>query len=294
MARLPRFVKPNTMHEIVVRTIQGRRLFRPIPAASLAVLAVLGRALTLFKVELHAFVYLSNHMHLLATFLDGEQMRGFMAHLNKNTAEAIKAITGWTGNVWDRYRPIPILDDIASIRRMRYVLSNGVKEGLVEHPLDWPGPSSARALATGDAIETEWIVRPPRGAKTLSTTVEKNLIELAPLPVWARLSRAERAAQLRTLMDDIAIEAASDRDGKAVLGVAALRAQDPFEPTPLEETDAPIAHASLDLMLDLYRSEFEAFASAHRRSTAEQKRTGRPTQYPPFGFPAAPPYLATE
>jgi REP element-mobilizing transposase RayT len=290
MARSPRFIKPATMYEVVVRTLKGRKLFSPIPAITAAVLAVLGRGLALFPVEVHAFVYLSNHLHLLATFLDGEAMRGFMTHLNRNTAAAAKAITGWTGDVWDRYHPIPVLDDVASIRRMQYVLANGVKEGLVAHPLNWPGATAAHALATGNPIETEWVIRPPRGPKTQSNVVERNLIELAPLPVWARLSRADRCAQVRAMMDDIATKARQDREGKPVVGVASLRAQDPFEPTPLEQTVAPIAHASLDLVLDVYRAELESFTSAHRRSGHEQHETRRSAKYPPYGFPAALPY----
>jgi hypothetical protein len=253
MARAPRFIKPSTMYEIVVRTVIGRRLFSPIPAITAA-------------------------------------MRGFMTHLNRNTATAAKEITGWNGDVWGRYHPTPVLDDVASLRRMQYVLSNGVKEGLVAHPLDWPGASAARALVTGEPIETEWVVRPPRGPKTASCEVERNLIELAPLPVWARLSRAERSAQARAMMDDVAAEAWQDRDGKPVLGIAALRAQDPFEPTPLEETQPPIAHASLDVLVEAYRAEVESFINAHRTSSGEQHRTGRSATYPPYAFPAALPY----
>jgi hypothetical protein len=279
------------MHEIVTRTVEGRRLFRPTAAMTLAVLAVLGRAVALYSVQLHAFVYLSNHFHLLATFLDGEQMRGFMAHVNRNTAAAAKRLTGWTKEVWGRYLPIPVLDDIASIRRMQYVLSNGVKEGLVEHPLEWPGPTAAHALLTGDPIETEWTVVPRNPVDGVPPVVEKNRIELSPLPVWARLSREDRSRQLAEMMDGIAERARAERGGRPCLGVAGLRAQDPFEPTPLDDTDPPpIAHATFDFLREHHRKELKAYASAHRRSTRQQRDTRQPAVFPPFGFPAAVPY----
>lgn len=294
MGRLPRLVKPNSMYEIVVRTVLGRRLFRPVPETTKAVLDILGRGLALFAVQLHAFIYLSNHLHLLATFFGGEQMRGFMRHLNRNTAVAAKAITGWSGDVWERYCPIPVLDDLAAVRRLRYVLSNGVKEGLVEHPLDWPGASSSRSLVTGEAIDTEWRLPPPRGAKSSWEVIEHNPIELAPLPSWAQLSRDRRRAEARALMDDIAQQARTERQGKPVLGVAALRALDPLEPTPLVDTPPPLAHTSEEALLERYKAELRQFASEHRKSGRQQATTGIPAIYPAYAFPAALPIKCGE
>lgn len=286
MGRRPRFVKPSTMFEITARTVEGRRLFRPVPALTAAVLSVLGRSLALFAVELHAFIYLSNHLHLLGTFLDGALMQRFMRHLNRNTALAAKAITGWTGDVWCRYSPIPVLDDRAADRRLRYVMSNGVKEGLVAHPLEWPGPSSAHAFLSGEPISTEWIHRPPRGPAVIDT----NRIALAPLPGWTGWPQEERTRRARDLLDGIADQARGERQGRPVLGVQALRSLDPFEPTSLDARPAPIAHASSRTLVDAYGRELKSFVTAHRQAGDEQNRSRRPAAYPPFGFPAAVPY----
>ena len=282
------------MFEIVTRTVKGRRLFRPVEALTRAVFDVLGRSATLFAVQLHAFIYLSNHMHLLATFLEGLQMRAFMTHLNRNTALVAKQITGWSGDVWERYQPTPVLDNAASVGRLQYILANGVKEGLVEHPLDWPGPSSARALATGEPIETSWLLPTPRGPDAVSPNIERNRIELTPLPIWARVSREVRCAQIRAIMDDAADDARAKRGGKPVLGVARLRSLDPFEPTPLDETPPPVAHASDFRLIAAYKEELKLFARAHRRAGASQRETLETATYPPNCFPAALPFHGDE
>ena len=43
--------------------------------------------------------------------------------------------------------------------RLKYLLANGVKEGLVESPLDWPGVSCAKALVHGEPLEGYWFNR---------------------------------------------------------------------------------------------------------------------------------------
>ena len=253
-------------------------------------LDVLGRSAALFAVQIHAFIWLSNHMHLLASFLDGLNMRGFMTHLNRNTATAAKAITGWTGDVWERYQPTPVLDNAASVGRLQYILANGVKEGLVEHPLDWPGPTSAHALVSGEPIKTSWVVQPKRGPKSLSTTVEHYDLELTPLPMWARVSREVRSSQIRAIMDDVADDARTKRGGRPVLGVPALRSLDPFEPTPLDETRPPLAHCSDPEVLDAYELETKRVWSEHKKAGAAQRKRREPAAYPPNSFPAAIPF----
>jgi len=91
-------------------------------------------------------------------------------------------------------------------------------------------------------------------------------------------------------MDAVAEEARQARNGKPVLGIDALRGIDPFEPTPLEDTPAPLAHFSDEQLFLAYKDERAAFLTEHRRSGARESLTKSPALYPPFGFPAALPY----
>ena len=57
----------------------------PTPEVRDAILGVLGFSLFLFpSIELHGFIFLSNHYHLLLTAHDPETLSRFMCFLNGN------------------------------------------------------------------------------------------------------------------------------------------------------------------------------------------------------------------
>jgi len=283
------------MYEVVVRTIDGKRLLRPTADLTEGVLGILGRALRLYQVVLYAFTYLSNHAHLLLSAGLGDELAGFMCHVNRNTALLVTKLNGKDVPVWDRYRPIPILDDVASVRRLRYVLANGVKEGLVASPLDLPGPSSARALVTNTPIETSWKVWTPGRVKARSTVIETNSINLAPLPCWADLSVDARTARVRALVDDITEWGAQLRDGRPVLGIEGMLAQDPFAPVALEHTPPPVAHWSDPRALAGSLAEKAAFENAYlAASRARRRQRAEGVVFPPCGYPSPSPFRPGE
>ena len=51
--------------EITARTVHGRYLLRPSALVNELILGVVGRGQAMYDVELFAFVFLSNHLHLL-------------------------------------------------------------------------------------------------------------------------------------------------------------------------------------------------------------------------------------
>ena len=59
-----------------------------------------------------------------------------------------------------RYRLIPITNEPeAQVSRLRYLLANGCKEGLVRKPADWPGASGLLGLLKGVPIVGHWFNR---------------------------------------------------------------------------------------------------------------------------------------
>lgn len=293
MPRPLRFFPPNTTYEITIRTIDGLRLLRPVRALTDGINGVIGRALSRYRIDLHAHTFLSNHGHMEFTSATGDAVSSFVGHVTRNTATVIQSVTGHSGPVWEpRFTPIPILDEVAMIRRFKYVHANGVKEGLVESPLDWPGPSSARALLTGAPIEGTWMVRTP-GYLREEGEPEPYRIDLVPLPCWAGLTEEARREKVRKLFDVIIEEGRWLRDGRPFLGVAKLRAQDPFEPTPIDDTPPPRAHWSDPAAFARYLAEERRFKSLHRRASAA-RREDAPLPFPPGGFPAAPPFETGE
>lgn len=131
---------------------------KPSPRCKDTVLGCLGRALTVCEgIELHAFVFLSNHFHLLLTVKDGRSLAKFMNHVDSNVARKLARLTGWSGAFWSRrYRSIEAIDPAAVEERLAYILGQGVKEGLVASPHDWPGATSLRANLYGKTLRGTW------------------------------------------------------------------------------------------------------------------------------------------
>ncbi|MFL6201690.1 MAG: hypothetical protein ACJ76J_21165 [Thermoanaerobaculia bacterium] len=70
-----------------------------------------------------------------------------MCYFQTNAAREVARLTDWPDGVWsDRYTSIPVSDEpAAQVDRLRYVLAQGVKEGLVAQVEEWPGISMIRA-----------------------------------------------------------------------------------------------------------------------------------------------------
>ncbi|MEO1086451.1 MAG: transposase, partial [Acidobacteriota bacterium] len=101
----------------------------------------------------HAVAVLSNHFHLLATFDSVQQMASFMCQLKTNLSKEVGRLRDWEGSLYaGRYHSVPLSDEPeVQVERLKYILSQGVKEGLVLSPKNWPGVHSARALLDPDA-----------------------------------------------------------------------------------------------------------------------------------------------
>jgi hypothetical protein len=173
MAYPLRWFVPNTVYEFTTRTIQERFLLRPSPLVRRIVLGVLARGLFFYPaVRLYAFAFLSNHWHAMLSSSDGEQLAEFMGYVNGNVSRELGRIHRWRGTLWGRRtRPIPILDDESMIARLRYILAQGVKEGLVERPEEWPGATSTPWLLGEELI----------GIWTAISSDER--VDAAPIPI---------------------------------------------------------------------------------------------------------------
>ncbi len=282
-----KFVRPDEVLEFTMRTDQGRALLRPIPEVVACILGVLARCLTLYPVDLYAFVFMSNHAHLLARVRNACAAASFIGYLKRNTALAIKRCTGYRGGVWDTPgEPVPVLDDLAAIRRVRYHLSNGVKEGLVASPLEWPGPTSARALVSDMRIVAPPHKPRPRNgdARTLrrwaQTEGEPQVIELKPLPCFDGKTREQLRTLHAGLISDVIAEANAARQGAEPLGVARVLEIDPFAPIDLEETPPPRAHYTMPGLYEEYLAERAAFERGARAAARVHRSTPVTPRFP--------------
>jgi hypothetical protein len=296
MPRAPRFIPPDSMVEITSRTTEGAMLFRPSPELNARVLAILARALVLYPIQLHAFVFLSNHWHALATVAHAQRLADFLRYMNGNLSKTVKELVGWTGNVWgDRPRVIPVVDDEAAEGRLAYILAHGTKEGLVASPLDWPGVTSTRALATGEGLTGVWRDRAKarRASKRSAMCAAESAdtvydIELTPLPAWSHLPEDERQRRVNAMIATTVAE----HDGRAHVGVSTILTQDPTAvPSSFVPRPAPLVHASQSDSARRFLEARIAFLVAYYEASAhaQQPALDLASRYPPGAIPPRPP-----
>jgi len=290
-----RYIVGPTLVEVTTRTLEGRFLLTPGGKANELILGVLGKGLVDHPdIELHGYVFLSNHYHLLLTTPDAPTLSSFMRFFNGNVAREINRLRERTGPLWHRrYRSISVLDDVSAVRRLKYLLRHGVKEDLVETPEQWPGASGLSTLLTGDPRCGTWYDRSARfHAIRRGEDVTKQAyateyeVPLEPLPCWAGEDEEKRRQRLREIVRDIAERGRQrTRERKLPpLGVHAILAQTPERrPARTKRSTAPFVHAASKDLARRFREAYAQFVRSFREATARLVEYSGPAGLPPGG-----------
>ena len=304
MARRLRFIPGGgALVEVTCRTIQGRFLLKPSEELKSIIIGVLARAQRLFPVDLHAFVFLSNHYHLLLSVENALQMARFMNYLNSNLAREAGRLHGWKEKFWGRrYHAIVVSEEeAAQMDRLEYLLAHGCKEGLVARSREWPGAHCAEALVEGQDPRGLWFDRTrehvarSRGEKferlehaTLET------VRLEPLPCWHNLSKKNYRSRIGELVSQIEAETANRhaRKGTQPLGVAAILAQDPHgRPPGMKKALAPAFHAATTEARRELVEAYAWFVGAYRDAVEKLRGGDLRASFPTGSFPSRLPFV---
>ena len=112
-------------------------------------LAWLAEAAARYGCAIHAYVLMTNHVHLLVTPSDAESLPRTMQSLGRRYVRHVNAAYRRTGTLWEgRYRAAPIESEDYFLSCCRYIELNPVRARMVAHPRDYPW-SSWRAHAQG-------------------------------------------------------------------------------------------------------------------------------------------------
>ena len=141
MARQLRIDAPGLPHHIRVRGVDGMPCFRSDKDRRVF-LKYLKDALARADCSLHAFVLMTNHVHLLATG-NGQRAVAAMMHLiGLRYARYFKTAHDRTGSLFEgRYRASLVKDERYLLACMRYIELNPVRAGLVSDPAAYPWSS---------------------------------------------------------------------------------------------------------------------------------------------------------
>ncbi len=112
-------------------------------------LSLLGDALAESECALHAYVLMTNHVHLLLTPRRAEAVPRLFISLGRRYVQYINRLHERTGTLWDsRYRSSLVQEDAYLFACHRYIEMNPVRAGIVNDPAQYPW-SSYRANGLG-------------------------------------------------------------------------------------------------------------------------------------------------
>ncbi|HEY1905125.1 MAG TPA: transposase [Myxococcaceae bacterium] len=305
MAYPLRMFEPGWIYFATARCCQARYLMRPSRETNEVLGGVLARAARLTGVEVYAFTFQSNHLHLLVRAPLGNLSK-FMQYVMANVARKVGWLVRWRGTFWERrYSAEPVLDEEALVERLRYVLSQGVKDGLVRRCREWPGLSCLRMLVRGSrrsfvwfGWSKRWRARTDRASadRFHPRWTERETLELTVLPQWAHLPVKRRARHVLELVR------AAEKEAKAthewVPGRDRVLAQHPHHrPAQPDRSPRPYCHATRATDRRAFLEQYRMYVAMFRAASSRWRRgelaiefpvgAVRPFLWPPLGFAIA-------
>jgi putative transposase len=154
MARLPRFFAEDQPLHIIQRGINRDPVFGSEPDY-LFYLDCLERAAGEHGLAIHAYVLMTNHVHLLATPSHEESVPKTLQSVGRRYVQYFNYTYRRTGTLWEgRYRATVIDAETYLLTCMRYIELNPVRaQGMVQHPAHYPWSSyRANALGAQDSL----------------------------------------------------------------------------------------------------------------------------------------------
>ena len=136
MARLPRFVLPGQPQHIIQRG-NNRGVIFVADEDYQFFLEKLGDLSVKHGCQLHAYVLMSNHVHLLMTPIEANSISKLMQSLGRYYVQYFNKKYMRTGTLWEgRYKATLLDSETYLLTCYRYIELNPVRAGIAGHPAD--------------------------------------------------------------------------------------------------------------------------------------------------------------
>ncbi len=143
MPRKPRFILPGVPQHIIQRGNNREPCFYSDEDYS-RYLSDLGNALDRNLVRLHAYVLMTNHVHLLLTPMTEHAVSHAMQDLGRKYVPYMNATYRRSGTLWEgRYKASLVDSEAYLLTCMRYIEMNPVRANMLTHPGEYRWSSYA-------------------------------------------------------------------------------------------------------------------------------------------------------
>jgi putative transposase len=137
MARLPRLTVTGYPHHVILRGNDRQDIFRT-DADYKRMLDLLFEQSRAFKVDIHAYVLMTNHVHLLVTPQEDLGLSKMMQAVGRSYVQVFNKVHGRSGTLWEgRYRSTLIQTERYLLACMAYIDLNPVRAHMVAQPQDY-------------------------------------------------------------------------------------------------------------------------------------------------------------
>ena len=155
MARLPRYAAPGMPHHVIQRG-NNRSAFFATDDDYHFFRACLAAACDRFGCQVHTYVLMTNHVHLLLTPANEGAVGKVMQAVGRRYVQHFNDTYQRTGALWEgRYRATLVDTEAYLFTCSRYIELNPVRAGLVRQPADYRWSSyAANALGARDSLVT--------------------------------------------------------------------------------------------------------------------------------------------
>jgi putative transposase len=156
MARLPRLTVTGYPHHIILRGNNRQDIFRET-ADYQRMLDLLFEHSRAHKIDIHAYVLMSNHLHLLLTPQEDLALPKMMQAVGRSYVQVFNKRYARTGTLWEgRYRSTLIQTDRYLLACMAYIDLNPVRAQMVAQPQDYAWSSFAHYVG----LRTDRLITP--------------------------------------------------------------------------------------------------------------------------------------
>lgn len=157
MARHPRYVIPNQPQHIIQRG-NNRQVIFGADADYQFFRDALIDAANKHGLIIHAYVWMTNHIHLLATPQYDDSISKVFQSVGRKYVQYYNFTYKRSGTLWEgRYRATIVDSEQYLLKLMRYIELNPVRASMTLHPADYPWSSYAFNAEGMLGLNTNWL-----------------------------------------------------------------------------------------------------------------------------------------